>query len=268
MISNAALPLCGRAVLVTRPVHQSDKQARLIRGAGGEAVLFPALAIEPPADPAKVKAVLAGLPSADLVIFVSPNAVEHAFELVEGAWPVGMPVAAVGEGTAAALRRRIAAVSAGTAAAAVIVPSNGADSEALLAMPQLENVRGKRVVICRGEGGRELLIGSLAQRGADASYVECYRRVRPQTDPAGIVARWEQGALHSVTVMSGETLDNLWVMLGERGRRLLRTTPLFVPHANIAERAARLGLTGVAITPPGDEGILRGLTAWFSLQAR
>jgi uroporphyrinogen-III synthase len=48
----------------------------------------------------------------------------------------------------------------------------------------------------------------------------------------------------------------------------LRGTPLFVPHANIAERAARLGLTELAITPPGDAGIVRGLSAWFSLHAR
>jgi uroporphyrinogen-III synthase len=68
--------------------------------------------------------------------------------------------------------------------------------------------------------------------------------------------------------MSSETLENLWAMLGERGQRLLRSTPLLMPHANIAERATRLGLTEVAVTPPGDEGILRGLNAWFSLQAR
>lgn len=260
MTSNAALPLSGRAILVTRPVEQAYKQARLIREAGGEPVLFPALAIEPPADPANVKAVLAGLPSADLVIFVSPNAVERAFELVEDRWPVGLAFAALGEGTAAALRRHI--VGAGTEA--VIVPADGADSEALLAMPQLQDLRGKRVLICRGQGGRELLAEALVRRGAETSYVECYRRVRPETDPAAIVFRWEHGGLDAVTVMSGETLDNLWAMLGERGRQLLRSTPLFMPHTNIAERAARLGLTEVVITPPGDEGILRGLSTWFS----
>ncbi len=264
MNSDTTRPLRGRAVLVTRPVEQSDKQARLIRAAGGEPVLFPALAIEPPADAAKVKAVLAGLPSADLVVFVSPNAVERAFELVEGRWPAGLPVAALGEGTAAALRRHIVGASAGAGTATVIVPADGADSEALLAMPQLQDLRGKRVLICRGEGGRELLAEALVRRGAETSYVECYRRVRPETDPAAIVARWEQGGLHAVTVMSGETLDNLWAMLGERGRQFLHGTPLFMPHVNIAERAARLGLTEVVITPPGDEGILRALSTWFS----
>lgn len=268
MSIDGALPLRGRAVLVTRPVQQSEKLAGLIREAGGEPVLFPALAIAPPSHPAEVKAVLAGLSTVDLVVFVSPNAVERAFELLDTPWPAGMPVAAVGEGTAAVLRRHLGETGVGAGARAVIVPAEGADSDALLAMPELQDLRGKRVVICRGEGGRELLAEGLVLRGAQASYAECYRRVCPDTDPAPIVARWEQGGLHAVTVMSSETLDNLWALLSEDGRRLLRTTPLFMPHANIAERAARLGLTEVAVTPSGDEGMLRGLSAWFSLQAR
>jgi uroporphyrinogen-III synthase len=266
MSIDGALPLHGRAVLVTRPIQQSEKLAGLIREAGGEPVLFPALAIAPPADPAYAKAVLAGLSTVDLVIFVSANAVERAFALLDAPWPVGLPVAAVGEGTAAVLRRRLVETGVGTGP--VIVSAGGADSEALLAMPELQDLRGKRVVICRGEGGRELLAEGLVLRGALASYAECYRRIRPETDPAAIVARWEQGGLHAVTVMSSDTLDNLWAMLGEGGRRLLHTTPLFMPHVNIAERAAQLGLTEVAVTPPGDEGILRGLSAWFSLHTR
>jgi uroporphyrinogen-III synthase len=258
--SSPAQPLRGRAVLVTRPVHQAEKLARLVSEAGGEAVLFPALAIESPADPAPVRELLASLASFDFAVFVSPNAVEHGLALLGRAWPAAVLVAAVGEGTAVALRRH--------GVISVIVPAGGADSESLLATPQLKSLRGKRVLILRGEGGREVLAEELRQRGAEVTYADCYRRLRPRADPSTLIARWEQGGLHAVTVMSGETLDNLWGMLGSRGQRLLRATPLFAPHANIAQRAACLGLTGVAITPPGDEGLLRGLSAWFSLHTR
>ena len=264
MSTSAPLPLRGRAVLVTRPLQQAEILAALIRDAGGEPVLFPALAIEPPTDLAKVSAALADLPSVDMVIFVSPIAAERTFALLKIRWPAKVAVAAVGEGTASALRRHILEAHAGT----IIVPADGADSEALLAARELQQVRGKRVLICRGEGGRELLADELRRRGAQVSYAECYRRVRPATDPSELIDRWQAGGLHAVTVLSGETLDNLWAMLGSRGQQLLRGTPLFVPHANIAERAARLGLTEIAITPPGDAGIVRGLSAWFSLQAR
>jgi uroporphyrinogen-III synthase len=258
--SSSAQSLQGRAVLVTRPVHQAEKLAGLISAANGEAVRFPALAIEPPSDPGRVKKLLLGLQTYDLAVFVSSNAVEHGLALLGSAWPTAVAVAAVGEGSAAALRSH--------GIATVIVASGSADSESLLAAPQLQNLHRKRVLILRGEGGRELLAEELRLRGADVTYAECYRRVRPCADPAAIISRCERGALHAVTVMSGETLDNLQAMLGLRGQLLLRTTPLFVPHTSIAERARRAGLTEVAVTPPGDEGVVRGLCAWFSSRTR
>ena len=260
MTNSAAQPLLGRAVLVTRPFHQAGNLARLIAEAGGEAVRFPALVIEAPADLARVRDVLSSLRSFDLAVFVSPNAVDYGFALLGSTWPPSVPVAAVGEGSAMALRRQ--------GIITVIVPSLGADSESLLATPQLKNPRGKRVLILRGEGGRELLAEELRRRGAEVTYAECYRRVRPQTDPTPLIVRWEQGGLHAVTIMSGATLDNLWATLGPRGQRLLRDTPVFAPHAGIAERAGHLGLTQVAVTPAGDEGVLRGLSEWFSLRTR
>jgi uroporphyrinogen-III synthase len=55
-------------------------------------------------------------------------------------------------------------------------------------------------------------------------------------------------------------------MIGEEGRELLLATPLFVPHARIAEAATRLGMADVAITDTGDAGLVRGLSAWFALR--
>ncbi len=243
-------------MLVTRPSHQAEKLARLIGEANGEAVRFPALAIESPTDPARVKELLLRLQTFDLAVFVSANAVEHGLALLGSSWPPAVMVAAVGEGSAAALRSH--------GIVPVIVPSGRADSESLLAVPQLQNLQGRRVLILRGEGGRELLAEKLSLRGADVTYAECYRRVRPCTDPAAIISRWELGALHAVTVMSGETLDNLRAMLGPSGQQLLHTTPLFVPHTSIAEHAKRMGVSEVAITPPGDEGLVSGLRLWFS----
>jgi uroporphyrinogen-III synthase len=253
-------PLRGRSILVTRPIHQTDKLVGLVKAAGGEAILFPALAIESPANPAPVSELLAELERFDLAIFVSSNAVEHGLALLARAWPDAVPIAAVGANTAAALQRHGLVCD--------VVPA-GADSESLLAMPELTGLgEDKRVLILRGEGGREILADRLRQQGAQVIYAECYRRLRPRADATALIGRWESGGLHAVTVMSGETLDNLWGMLGEPGQRLLSRTPLFAPHPNIGQRAARLGLTKVAITPPGDEGVLCGLTEWFALHAR
>ena len=68
------------------------------------------------------------------------------------------------------------------------------DSEGLLALPELANVAGNRIVIFRGAGGRELLHSMLAARGARVEQIECYRRARPVTDAAGLIEAWRDGA--------------------------------------------------------------------------
>lgn len=246
-------PLAGRAILVTRPVHQADALARAIRAAGGEAVLFPALAIEA----APVAQSAPGVAAADAVIFVSPNAARFGLAAL-GGLPPAARIFAVGPGTARAL--------AGAGVANVVVP-DGQDSEALLALPELAEVAGRRVVIVRGVGGRPLIADTLAARGAQVGYLECYRRVRPQADATALLARWRTGGIDAVTVASAETLANLAAMLGEAGAPLLANTPLFAPHEKIAEAARRFGVVRAIATAGGDAGLVDGMIHVFNPQA-
>jgi uroporphyrinogen-III synthase len=146
----------------------------------------------------------------------------------------------------------------------VLAPADGSDSEALLALPELADARGRRVVIFRGDGGRELLGDTLAARGAAVTYATCYRRSRPDADPAPLVERWQRGALDAVTLTSSEGLANFRAMLGEAGQFFLRSTPVFVPHARIAARARASGVERVIATGAGDAGLLAGLEAFFA----
>ena len=164
--------LAGRRVVVTRPAGHAAHLAALIRAAGGEPVLFPVLEILDAEDLQPLLALVERLDTFDLALFVSANAVDKALALVlaRRAWPAALRVATVGRGSARALERH--------GFAAVIAPSERFDSEALLDLPELKDVAGKRVVIFRGEGGRELLGDTLAARGATVEYAECYRRGR------------------------------------------------------------------------------------------
>jgi len=123
---------------------------------------------------------------------------------------------------------------------------------------------GKRVVIFRGDGGRELLGDTLAARGAAVEYAECYRRWRPQADVAPLLARCEEHSLDAFTVSSSEGLANLSTMLGAAGRRCLERTPLFAPHERIASAARKLGVQTVVLTEAGDEGMIEGLSVFFA----
>ena len=245
--------------MVTRPRDQAAGLAALIEAAGGRALLYPAIEIEDLPDPAAALRVIGKLDQLDLAIFISPTAVRKAFELINKArtaWPTGLRAAAVGQGSRDDLQSQ--------GIQTVVAPESGADSEALLALPALAAVAGKRIAIFRGEGGRELLGDTLAARGAKVEYAACYRRTRPQLDAAPLLSAWAQGRVHAVTVSSTTGLDNFAGMLGAPGPALLAGTPVFVPHPRVAEQARRLGIRSPLLAGPSDAEMMARLVAYFS----
>ena len=251
-------PLAGRSVVVTRPLAQAGDLAALIAAAGGDAVVFPLLEINVAADPAPLVAAAAMLHDFTLAIFISPNAVDYSVPtlLQRGPWPAGLTPAAVGQGTVRAL--------AAFGIHGTVAPTERFDSEALLALPELqaERVAGRRLAIFRGDGGRELLAETLRERGAQVDCISCYARSAPAAGVGALLKRWHDGRLDALTVSSSEGLRYLVDMLDAEGRALLAKTPVFVPHARIAESAAALGLNKVILTGPADAGIIEGLCTY------
>lgn len=252
----AGLPLQGVGVLVTRPVDQARQLAQLIVGAGGEAILFPVLEILDAADLRPLHALIDRLDEFDFAIFISPTAVGKAMNLIRARreLPPQLAIAAIGKGSRRELER--------CGVHQAIAPPQQFDSEGLLALPEFQDMCGQQVVIFRGEGGRELLGNTLRERGAHVEYAECYRRGKPALDAAPLLHRWARGEIDAVMVTSGESLHNLFEMLGKLGQQWLKKTPLFVPHPRIAETARSLGLEQIMVTAAGDEGLLTDLIAW------
>jgi len=238
--------LAGRRILVTRPRELAQGLAALIARAGGEPVLYPGIEIRDAEDAGAARAALARLQEFDLAVFVSPSAARKALELLARPWPARVRVAALGAGTRRELEAR--------GVRRIIAPQEGADSEALLALPQMRRIAGSRVLILRGAGGRELLGETLAARGARVSAVECYRRARPAAGAA------PAGTLDAACANSSETLENLVALLGHAR---LRDTPLFVPHERVARRAREMGFAAVEVAGPGDAQMLACLLAYF-----
>jgi uroporphyrinogen-III synthase len=244
--------LAGLNIAVTRPREQAGYLIARIEQLGGHAIPFPLLEIGQVADARPLHALVARLHEFDLAIFISPNAVRYGMEAIRaaGALPASLRITAVGQGSAAVL--------CALGVREVIAPHDRFDSEALLALPELQQVGGWRVVIFRGDGGRELLGDTLRARGAIVEYAECYRRTRPQSDAAELL----EAGPHAITVTSSEALGYLWDMTGESGRAQLAKAPLFAPHARIAQAARQMGWHHVVQTATGDDGLLEGLVAW------
>ena len=241
--------------MVTRPREQAGRLAALLEAQGARALVFPALEIADPADSAPALEIIKNLARYDLAVFVSPTAVERAFRLVR-TWPAGLRAAAVGPGSARELERR--------GVRQTLVPVGGADSESLLALPQLSQVDGRRIVVFRGEGGRELLGETLRGRGARVEYAEVYRRTRPQADPAPLLEAWRRKEVDAVTVTSAAALRNFAAILGESGVEAFAGTPLFAGHERVAAEARSLGVREVLVAGTSDEEMLARLVAYFA----
>ncbi|MDR2507696.1 MAG: uroporphyrinogen-III synthase [Candidatus Accumulibacter sp.] len=250
--------LLGQRILVTRPEKQAEGLGNAIRALGGYPVFFPLLEIAPVEDVAPLLRLAPRIRDYAIVVFVSPNAVEFSLPVLleAGAWPENARAAAIGPGTANSLAR--------FGIGNVIVPAARFDSETLLELPEFakERVEGRKVLIVRGDGGRELLADTLARRGAAVDRVTCYRRSTP-ADARPLRKALSDG-LHALTVSSSEGLRNLPDLLDAENRERLFAAPVFVPHARIAETARAIGLKKVILTPPADTGIIEGLCVYFA----
>ena len=248
----AELRLSGLKILVTRPVDQAAHLARAIEQAGGVPLLLPLLQILPAENAKALHQQVARLADFDLAIFISPNAVQYGMAAIRkalGSMPARTRVATIGMGSAKALLEQ--------GVADVLVPAGRYDSEGLL--DELQQVEGLRVMILRGDGGRELLGDTLKARGAQVEYATCYRRSKPDLD-ADLLQNIHPDAL---TVTSSEALLYLW----QTAKMQFSDMPLFVPHARIEELARKQGWTRVYLTGPGDQGLLAGLAEWASQRA-
>jgi len=256
---SVATALDGRSIVVTRPREQSLELSASIKAAGGRAILFPTLTVVNAGDRRTLNALIDRLDQFAFAIFISPTAANRAMKLIRARreLPMGLRIAAIGKGSARELRR--------FDIEEVLTPERRFDSEGLLALAEFADVKGRSIVIFRGEGGREQLGNTLMERGATIEYAECYRRVRPNGDASLLLKAWGRGEISAITVTSTESLRNLFDITGTLGRPWLRKTPMFVPHERIAELARELGIATVVVTAPGDAEMLEGMIRYFGV---
>jgi len=259
--------LRGLTIAVTRPRDQAAQLAQRIEQAGGVPLLFPLLDIAAVQDTKALHEQISRLAQFNLIIFISPNAVSYGIVAIRAACKINrapdpflrhcrgggeLKVATVGQGSAKALRE--------LGITNVIAPTERFDSEGLLALPELQNIAGWRVMIFRGDGGRELLGDTFKARGATVEYATCYQRSKAQLDVQSLL----KAKPDAISVSSSEALENLWQTLDSNARATLCGTSLFVPHERIAKLAREQGWQYVHLTGSGDEGLVSGLTVWAS----
>ena len=251
---NLTLPINNRTILVTRPEELAGPLLRRISEAGGTALHYPVIRIGDVSDSAALNRIIDHLIDFDIAVFISPTAVKKTLEKI-GPLPRKLALAVIGRSTETMLKQYHFSAD--------IVPE-GFDTESLLQQPALQPDRlsGKSVVIFRGEGGRDLLAGTLAERGASVTYAETYRREKNRLDSLDQDTLLQLDAL---TVTSNQGLQYLYELTDPHCQSLLTVLPVIVPGARAHALAHQLGFSHIIQADNAtDDACLRALVTFFS----
>jgi len=251
--------LDGVKVLVTRPEQQAEVLCEAIENLGGKAIRFPVIEITQSENQLAAKTILENISQYDIGIFISRNAVEWTMKLLD-------------EKTTTLDKMTLIAISAATAetlkqvSSEQLISNSGTNSEALLELDALgaDVIRGKKIIIFRGQGGREFLATKLRERGAKVSYAEVYRRDCPEYDRDVVAKLWSPNSPDVVIVTSNNGLENLFSLLDKEQRNLLLSKQLVVMGERMLDFSIDLGFTRRPILAEenSDKGILKAIAKW------
>ncbi|MEM1154539.1 MAG: uroporphyrinogen-III synthase [Pseudomonadota bacterium] len=248
------------SVLVTRPDGQEGSLFSAVAAMGHRVHHFALLRIEPllQLTPA-AKASVQDLERYRHVIFISSNAVRFGMDWIESYWPQlpgDLNWYAVGKSTARDLESY--GIKAET-------PSSDMSSEGLLALPQLAEIHGQRVLIVKGVGGRQTLSQMLVARGAVVHELACYRREVPAQENGYLAQRLNAWDTDLVMITSGEGLRNMLSLLSPAETSKFSAVTLLVPSARVAEMARQSGFSRVIVAEnASDEAMLQALAHFYS----
>lgn len=197
--------------------------------------MLPMLEREPITDDPSIRTRILDIDRFHHVIAVSPYAARLLIDWLDTWWPqtpAGILWYGVGAGTAAVLKGY------GLDARQ---PADGYNSEALLELPELAQPEHEKVLIVRGEQGRDLLPETLRARGATVTLLPLYRRFAPDYGAAALHHSLTAFDPEVVVTLSGETLNNL-ICLSNNTDHNLKNCLIVVPVKRIADQAHKAGL--------------------------
>ena len=235
-------PLAGRRILVCRPQPKADQTCAALSEAGAEALALPMMEIQRREPDGRDRSLFQDLDQYQVIIAVSPTAAQLLLEHLDPwwpQWPIGIEWWGPGAGTAQVFDE---------AGLTGHSPSRGHDSDALLAEPAFDadSIAGKRVLIAKGEGGRETLIETLQERGARVDTLSLYRRQIPDWSGTTLENTFRDFNPDTILALSGETLKNLLDLVQNTRAKPAECT-LVVPVDRVAAQARDAGFSDVRV---------------------
>ena len=227
-------------VLLTRPEGRNQSMVDALNERGIAHWITPLLCVQ--AMPTIAASIPHPLANADMIICISANAVTFADDALTATdpqtqtWPQAQYFA-VGHATWEALDK--------LGIVALEAPDDCQQTEGLLTLSPLQDIKNKQIIIIRGVGGREALAEQLVERGANVRYWEVYQRACPPLDGRHIALQWQHCGIDTIVITSGETLDNLINLVPKELFAWLRACHIIVASNRVEAQAHAFGITQV-----------------------
>ncbi len=244
----ASRTLEGRVVVVTRPRVEEERLAAELRGRGAAVLSAPAIAIEP-TDQAALAAAAQRLAAGEFAwLVLTSRAGVEALLAHAGPAAIHARVAAVGDGTAAALRARGVEPD--------LVPATFTTAALGEAMP----AGSGRVLLARADIAPPELEGALEAKGWTPVRLVAYRTVRAGALPEEALGALRSGEADAVTFTSASTVEGFAEAMDDAGLSLAPGTVVACIGPVTAARARARGLTvGVEASPHTIDGLVAAL---------
>jgi uroporphyrinogen III methyltransferase/synthase len=234
--------LFGKRLLVPRPTGQAARTAKAIRRRGGEPLVLPLIAIEPPPDPSALERAVRELDSYEWVLFTSENGVDRTFAVISA---LGRDARAFGRAKVGVIGPRTgdALLRHGIRADLVAAEHVGEG----LARDVLARGVPKRVLIARALTARDALPELLREAGASVDVVAAYA-TKPATQAAATLARLvSERGVDAILLTSSSTVESLVERLGAGAAEQLAGVTLASIGPVTTKTAEALGLH-IAVT--------------------
>ena len=234
--------LNGLRILNTRPKNQAHALSKNITDAGGVAIECPTIEIKATTNTWVDS--LSNLKEVDQAIFVSANAVHHCFtqlKLNNIPWPGHIKIIAIGQSSEKALNEYNISVT--------HIPDEP-DSEHLLKLDSLQQIKNQTVLLFKGEGGRQLIEESLLQKEANVITLNVYKRVIPKIRHRFINSLWRDDLVDIILLTSEQSIFNLFKMFNKDAHYWLQEKPCLVISERLAKSASLFGIKKIIISHP------------------
>ena len=253
MVSEKQLP----CIWITRPKGQAENLIEEVNQSDLKAIHFPVIKIQAVESTSELQDRFNKIDIYDYLIFISRNAVECSFNDFINLDNISSKtkLIAIGNATAHAIQNYNLTP--------IEYEGESFDSETLLTLPTLQkqNVFGKRVLLIRGKGGRDLLYNELNQRGALVDLAEVYSRENPDFDNQYLINLWQDNKPDAIIVTSNESIDNLISLTPLEHKATLYQVPLIVMSERNLVHARTCGFSSdIQVAPKtSDNGLMQAL---------